>query len=336
MSEENLIFIVSQPRSGSTYLQNLLSNTKEVSTASEHWTLLNFVSLIKPDIVSAPFDMELAHDAFKEHLSKNQDIPFSENLKLCILSLYEYQKGDSKLVLDKTPRYYEILDEIVALFPKSKLIILKRDPVNILCSIIKTWGIDSLEKLTYYRRDLFFAIPAMDGFIKNQANNPNVREVHYEKLLENTSGELQGLCEWLDIAFSEAMLDTTQNTKIQGKYGDPFQSPLHQKEYNKEKAQSFEMNSELKTFVGAYEKYAKERQDKQAMDNRTDEDPLIDHFLKLKGIANVKTDQRAAFLDLQRRNLQLQSEINTIKTSTSFYVGKTLLKPFVFLKTKFK
>lgn len=96
------------------------------------------------------------------------------------------------------------------------------------------------------------------------------------------------------------------------------------------------MNSELKTFVGAYEKYAKERQDKQAMDNRTDEDPLIDHFLKLKGIANVKTDQRAAFLDLQRRNLQLQSEINTIKTSTSFYVGKTLLKPFVFLKTKFK
>ena len=60
MLDRNLIFIVSQPRSGSTLLQNLLSNNTQVNTASEPWILLRLAPFFKPSLINATFDYKLA------------------------------------------------------------------------------------------------------------------------------------------------------------------------------------------------------------------------------------------------------------------------------------
>ena len=49
MDEKKLIFIISQPRSGSTLLQSLLSNNDFVATTSEPWILIPFLSFLKGD-----------------------------------------------------------------------------------------------------------------------------------------------------------------------------------------------------------------------------------------------------------------------------------------------
>ena len=38
---ENLIFIISQPRSGSTLLQRMLSGNKDIKTSAETWLMLH-------------------------------------------------------------------------------------------------------------------------------------------------------------------------------------------------------------------------------------------------------------------------------------------------------
>ena len=89
MKEENLIFIVSQPRSGSTYLQNLLSNNKQTNTCSEPWLLLNFLNFIKPSLVHTKTDNKLTIRALNNYLNAFPNFKFKEACKELILKLYE-------------------------------------------------------------------------------------------------------------------------------------------------------------------------------------------------------------------------------------------------------
>ena len=110
IDESKLIFIISQPRAGSTFLQNLLSNNNEVNTCSEPWILLNFATQIKPELVSGTFDNRLAVSAFTEYLSKYPELTYNKLQKDFLLNLYEPMSKGFNYVIDKTPRYWEILD----------------------------------------------------------------------------------------------------------------------------------------------------------------------------------------------------------------------------------
>ena len=80
---------------------------------------------------------------------------YNQELKNFVLSLYEKaNKKNALYFLDKTPRYYLIIPEIVDIFPDAKFIFLFRDPLQILSSIIKTFNHNSL-CLHRYHIDLF-------------------------------------------------------------------------------------------------------------------------------------------------------------------------------------
>ncbi len=249
MKEENLIFIISQPRSGSTYLQNLLSNNVETNTCSEPWILLNFANQLKPELLQATFDIRLTVNAYKHYQNKYSDFNFKENQKQFLLSLYEPMFKDYNFVIDKTPRYWEILDEIVVLFPKSKIIILKRNPINVLKSMIKTWGITSLEKMYDYKRDLLIAPKKMHSFCIEQENNTNVYSLKYEDLVSDTTNKIKNLYEWIGIEYDESILDTSMNQKYKGKYGDPYQNS------NSDGANRLKDRQELKNKIENFEDF---------------------------------------------------------------------------------
>lgn len=65
-----IIFIASQPRSGSTLLQSVLSNKSHVATTSEPWFLLPLLSMFDPDRVSAYYNHKLAVRAISDFTSK--------------------------------------------------------------------------------------------------------------------------------------------------------------------------------------------------------------------------------------------------------------------------
>lgn len=236
MHASNLIFIVSQPRSGSTLLQKIVSNSPRINTVSEHWLLLPFLSVLRTDLQNSIFDSKLAAEVIEEFLNKfNMQKTFVEEQRKFLLKLYEPLMNDKvEYVLDKTPRYYEILNELVAYFPEAKIIILIRNPLDVLQSIIHTWNMKSLRGLHYYHRDILLAPILLNKFCSEQKNNSNVIMSYYEDIVENVQKEISTLFNWLNIPFDQSILDFTKNQKASGKRGDPTGIKLYNKIVSKE------------------------------------------------------------------------------------------------------
>ena len=217
-----LLFIASQPRSGSTLLQSLLSNNNFVSTTSEPWLLLPFISYNRPDLQKGVFNSNLAKIGIEDYINKfSLNNYFKEEIQKFIDRLYEPLSGEStKYILDKTPRYYEILDSIVEIFPDAKVIVLKRNPLDVLKSIISTWDVENFPQLSFYSRDILKAPFLMQQFIEKNKTNDNVREVLYENLTKSPEDEIAKLYKWLDIEFDSSVLDYKKNNKTEGVMGD--------------------------------------------------------------------------------------------------------------------
>jgi hypothetical protein len=324
MEEDKLIFIVSQPRAGSTFLQNLLSNNNLVNTTSEHWLMLNFANQLNPKIITATFDNNLSSDAFvttfKEKVGEEL---YSKKLKDFILSLYQPLLEDHSYVLDKTPRYWEILEEIKSMFPKSRIIILKRDPISVLKSIINTWNKTTIKSLKDYQRDLVLGPKVLHDFSLKYKNDPNVMTVRYESLLEDLSSGVQAIYSWLDIPFQVQNLNIEHNHKIRGKYGDPFQNS--NKSYEKTKSKVVDLiegDLMLKSFIKAYENFL----GKTFLNEYTGRDLSID---------KLKKDEFKDFFNIESTistNIRLQNEITHIKKSTSYRCARLLSSPIRFFK----
>lgn len=224
MTESKLIFVISLPRSGSTLLQAVLSNHKCIDTSSEHWLQLPFMSLFKPDLINAKFDFKLSLDALfsnlERHSNKNE---FCSNLKDFLLKQYERtQTKPENLVIDKTPRYYEILDELLSFYPKSKFIILKRHPVIVFKSIMDTWQRYDVNSISQHHcRDLLKAPFLINDFSQAYSDKSNIYSVTYEDIIAKPSIEIAKILNWLDLDFSPENLNYENNKSFHGKYGDP-------------------------------------------------------------------------------------------------------------------
>ncbi len=222
MTDNNLIIIASQPRSGSTLLQALLSNNRQVATVSEPWLLLPFLSYKRTDLVDAKYSSDLAVQGIEDFKSKINTKTFNQDLANFLLNQYhQILKNEEQFALDKTPRYYEILDEIVEVFPKAKIIILKRNPFAVLASMIGTWNHKDISKLSFLKRDILEAPKLLQQFSLKHTNNPNVKTVLYENILRNPQKEINNLYNWIEIQYNDDVLNYSSNDKYKGKMGDP-------------------------------------------------------------------------------------------------------------------
>ncbi len=262
MNDSNLIFIVSQPRSGSTLLQKIISNTNLINTVSEHWFLLPFLSVFRADLHNAAYDSSLTAEVMQEYLRKLQlEKTFHEEGKQFLLKFYEpLMINGAKYVLDKTPRYYEILNELLTYFPNAKIIVLIRDPVDVLMSIIQTWKIKSLRALDYYTRDILLAPVLMNRFAIEQKHNQNVKCMYYEDLVEDAEKEISAVFNWLDLPFDKGVLNYQGNEKTSGKRGDPTGVRQYSKIVSKEekKDESSKYKQIWKNFISGYKYYLEE------------------------------------------------------------------------------
>lgn len=254
-TEENLIFIVSQPRSGSTYLQNLLSNNSEVNTCSEPWLLLNFANQLKPNLIQAKFDNNATVDAFKDYLKKYPEINLNELQKEFLLNLYKPMSQGFSFIIDKTPRYWEILDEILKLFPKSKIIILKRNPIDVVKSMIITWEIKTLDKLNYFKRDLLIAPKKIQIFCDIHKENQNVYVIKYEDLIKEKTSHIKKIYDWIGIEYNDSVIDVSNNSKFKGKYGDPYQNSNQDYKIARKKSNKKELSKFFNNFMLGYNYY---------------------------------------------------------------------------------
>ncbi|MBB2496852.1 sulfotransferase [Aquipseudomonas ullengensis] len=223
MQDKQLIFMISLPRSGSTLLQKILGGHDDIYTSSEPWLMLHPLYALKDEGIQARYGARLAAQGLQDFISdlpgKGEDFYYAQ-LRDCYLSLYApYLQGSGKSrFLDKTPRYYEVFDELQKTFPQAKFIILYRNPLAVLASILNTWVKDDLGKLKEYRGDLYQGIEFLQ---RDFSAYNNIHIVRYEELLLAPESTTASLFAFLQLPNQPECIDYGKRPAERWRYGDP-------------------------------------------------------------------------------------------------------------------
>ncbi len=139
---ENLIFIISLPRSGSTLLQRILGGHPEVTSTSEPWIMLHPAYGRRTEGIRTDYGADwaaLGVNEFLEHYTDGPEV-YDDAIRAFARTLYTnaMQRGGGSRFLDKTPRYVMIVDDLIRLFPAARFIFLLRNPLSVLSSLVNT------------------------------------------------------------------------------------------------------------------------------------------------------------------------------------------------------
>jgi len=213
-SAAKVIFLVSQPRAGSTMTQKILGSHSRIHTQAEPWVLLHPLhSLLQGNLI-ATYNHKLSvrgTRAFVASLPGGEE-QYRKELGEAYLRMYGsiLAAEGKEIFLDKTPRYYLIAREISGFFPESVVICLIRNPLAVLNSIVATWTRSKLYTLSRFRQDLFEA-PLIFRELMEQPDK-NTVFLRYEDLVVDPEQQTTRLCDKLGISFEPAMLEYKRDT----------------------------------------------------------------------------------------------------------------------------
>jgi len=221
----SLAFLVSMPRSGSTLTQKILAANDEIVTCSEPWLMLFATQCFSKSGLNSNFGANIGREAIEEvvKLLPNGREDLIDSVRDSYGRIYSLllREHPEKLFLDKTPRYYQIIPELTEVFPESRIVILLRHPLAVLCSNLTTWAKPVYGALSPFREDLLTAPNLLADAIESRSSQ--IYTVRYESLLTNSKMTLQSLCEWLGINYSDKMLMFGKYYDDQWKLGDQKQ-----------------------------------------------------------------------------------------------------------------
>lgn len=227
-SQKNLIFLISQPRAGSTLTQRILGSHQDIHTISEPWIMLHPFYALRDKGCQMEYSAVNSKKGLNNFLwlhPQGEEAYFQSVNKMC-LNLYEgvIKESGKKYFLDKTPRYYYILPELYRTFPSAKYIFLLRNPLAVLCSIFNTFIQEHWWRIQYYQGDLLKApILIAQGMVELQ--NKSI-VLSYEHLLVNPNQEIKKVCNFLNIPFDEKILNYGESCSQKWEFGD--QSQIYQ------------------------------------------------------------------------------------------------------------
>ncbi|MCF6224856.1 MAG: sulfotransferase [Xanthomonadales bacterium] len=225
MPDKNLIFLISLPRSGSTLTQKILGASSDIYTRSEPWLMLAPLYALKKTDCIAEYSKPLEYIAtqdFISHLPGGGRKKYIEHIRNAYTSIYsEYSSAHGKrFFLDKTPRYYLIANELKEVFPNAKIIILLRNPLGVLSSIIKTWANKDLTRLANFKIDLVTGLDILSKLVAMKKND--FFFLRYEDILSDPANTFQEVFNYLGVKFNQNILtDYNSSDDEKWPYGDP-------------------------------------------------------------------------------------------------------------------
>ncbi|HGY54755.1 MAG TPA: glycosyltransferase [Caldithrix abyssi] len=227
---ENLIFLISQPRAGSTLVQRILAGHSQIFSTAEPWIMLHPLYALKKEGLQSEFsfrDAVIGMEDFTAQLPKGEET-YVEALRLMAGHLYNsaLQKAGKSRFLDKTPRYYFIINELQRVFPQARFVFLWRNPLAVLSSILDTWVKNDWPRLGLHRSDLLQAPQMLLEGVKKTEGQSAV--LHYEELAAHPQKQIQQLCRQLNLEFEPDMLNYGSLPAPQGRMGDAVGVKKHQ------------------------------------------------------------------------------------------------------------
>lgn len=196
----SLIFIVSTQRSGSTWLQSLLSSYSGVVTAQETGCFSNYLSFLDRQWSFEFSKYEERNVGLSNLLSREEFIDlcrnFSDDILLKISDLSGVASPD--YILEKTPHNALVIDLILEIYPSASIIHLVRDPRSVCASLhaaSKGWG-----KIWAPSNSISSSRLWMRSNAKVASASPNnFLRVFYEDLRRDTEKEMKKVFDWLGL-----------------------------------------------------------------------------------------------------------------------------------------
>ncbi|QYR20608.1 sulfotransferase [Paenibacillus sp. sptzw28] len=212
----NLIFLLCAPRSGSSLATVMLQNHSKIFATQEMWFLMSL------------YDMKLTpHRAYGGTGILNQFFngvlpgeTYEQACRAFALQVYNglLQSSGADMVVDKSPRYYYLLEFLDALFPHSRRIWLIRNPLSVIASYKKVYQ-DTNDRFNL-KEDLLnpkFDIKMIDitvGLLRYMdyfsGGSSYAYRLSYESMVARPEEELRMLCRFLGLTYEEGL----------DKYGD--------------------------------------------------------------------------------------------------------------------
>lgn len=191
-----------------------------IASAGEPWILLPLVFAGRKDGIAS----EYGHaSAYRSHVEMVKQLPggHADYLKACSGMAREiYSRlsaGDITYFLDKTPRYYLIIPELLEMFPDAYFIFLHRNPVSVFASLLEFHG-RKARHIYFSKDDLVKGSGLLDQGL-GLASDRGV-SVRYEDLVEDPNRELRKLMGFLDLEFEDQQISGFE--KIHFGRGDPI------------------------------------------------------------------------------------------------------------------
>ena len=249
---DNLVFLLSMPRSGSTLLSMMLGSHPEICCPPEPWLVLTVAEYLElGKVKSMPYGREWAEISTMEFLLSPErkrrgalgtffhaageaaGLNPINAARGVLQSAYQMHldTSDKSVFIDKTPRYYAVLGLLDEIFPRSKKIVLLRNPLDVFASYKSTWEITrsifTPENVLVHTRDFCEGLFTLADYTDTSRND--VLVLRYEDLVSDPERSLQSACEFAGIDFLPTMLAYYENATLIEEYsrspvGDPVSS----------------------------------------------------------------------------------------------------------------
>ena len=202
---ERPIFLVGALRSGTTLLTLMLDHHPEIAFPGEFDLAVDF-PVAQPTQLSGYHDWLESNRFFLHHeLQIDPALDYPQLVRSFLAQMW-YRDGDGKTQIGAAVhRHYR---RLLSLWPEARFVHIRRDPRDVAPSWVKmgwygntwsaakAWGEVEQEWL-----DVRESIPQEQRY-----------EVSFERLIEDARGELQRLCYFLGVEYSDTMLEYPENS----------------------------------------------------------------------------------------------------------------------------
>ncbi len=202
-NDNNIIFILGMPRSGTSLVEQIISSHKNVFGGGELPILPNIIkdNLINDEKNFKKDFFEIINNPTNQNNMREKYINFIKNFK------YTQQ-----YITDKAPLNFRWIGFINLIFPNTKIIHCTRDPKNNCLSMFKNLFEGGLN-FTYSQEDLvkyYKNYQDLMNFWKSKYPN-KILDVGYENLIENSEIEIKKIIKFCNLEWDENCLSFHKN-----------------------------------------------------------------------------------------------------------------------------
>lgn len=236
MQQDQLVFLIGSPRSGSTLLSRLLGAHSRIFAPEEPHLITPLACLgYYESVETAPYDPIITRAAARALVPA---LPGGEDDYLAALRAYSNAIYDGLFagasgestegprathLLDKTPAYALSLDFLSKLYPDARYVVLTRHPIAVWSSFVDSF-FDGDDQVAHAHNPLLERyVPAIARFLRT--TDCAVHRVRYENLVQEPDSTARDICGFLGLDFEPGMVDYGSSGSAQGEssrgLGDP-------------------------------------------------------------------------------------------------------------------